>query len=73
MGVAQGYSADFTLAVTGWSLPVQSDADSHELVHSLSDQDFVVPKFFRASEADPLNLSMKHIRAGFTGLDMVPC
>lgn len=78
MGVAAGFSADFTPAVIPWSLPVQLDADSHELVHSLSDhtsttQDFNVPKFFRDSEADPLNLSMKHKQAGFTSLDTVPC
>lgn len=37
MGVAPGYSADFSPAVTHWSLPVQSEADSHELFHSLPD------------------------------------
>lgn len=38
MGVALGYSADFIPAVTHWSVPVQSDADSPELVRSFSDQ-----------------------------------
>lgn len=76
VGIAPGYSADFSPALARWPLPVQWDAHSHELVCSLWSsiaQYFIVPKFFRDSEADPLNLSTKHIQAGFTSLDTVPC
>lgn len=77
MGITPGYSADFTPAVTGWSLPAESSADSHELVHSLFDQaphKILLPQ--NSSEIQKLTLStssMKHIQAGFTSLDTVPC
>lgn len=74
---ALGYSADCTPNVTCRTLPgAQSDAGGHELAlltlwPSIT-QDFIVPKFFRDSEADPLNLFMKYIQAGFTSLEHGP-